>query len=283
MDLYKKYFKETGHEVRELPTYINKLQKKTRKIKINCGRIDMKEVIAALDTLDQKASFPVLIDYTLKEVIDNRKDGVKLRKVLEVEDKIHHEKSLSVLQNLLHVEGELIVSFLLEDILTCSVKENGWSSCYKPDGLYSLAPLGLAYEGQGVYYIKSKEPISYGGKEVDKKKIRGLIFTNKRNQYVVSGKTYPIWSPLLHEVIAEKIARALNKVIVCRNYLFNFTKVDCDSPIYCLDNYTSTLLSNSFEDNIEGTVFRLDKGYLCPKCHREIRGFDCNICTEREE
>jgi hypothetical protein len=113
--------------------------------------------------------------------------------------KLNLLQKLSLIQNFdfkAEEDDVLVISTHPIDIITCSVNNFNWSSCFSPDGLNSPIPFGMAQDEftMIVFVASAKNYVFDNGEETYNKKWRQFWLYEQNEDILFENKAYPHWS-----------------------------------------------------------------------------------------
>lgn len=174
------------------------------------------------------------------------------------------------------IEGELEISIDPMEMLTASMNNCGWTSCYSVSGCNSGAPAALMNSDTTfIAYVKTKNPYHFYPDELKdtdneknycaNKKIRVWVYADKDN--LIIGKNYPYSNDSFKKAIVDFVNEITNNYYEDSSCLKDDYTVKVNS-VYDDGTMKGVHRRNSDVDNISNTIYANDVA-ICPICGKE--------------
>ena len=174
------------------------------------------------------------------------------------------------------IDGELEISIDPMEMLTASMNNSGWTSCYSVSGCNSGAPAALMNSDTTfIAYVKTKNPYPFYPddlKDADNeknycanKKIRAWVYADKDN--LIIGKNYPYSNESFKKAIVDFINEITNNYYEDSSYLEDEYTVKVTS-VYDDGIMEGVHRRDADKDNVSNTIIANDVA-ICPICGEE--------------
>lgn len=234
----------------------------SERFSITVGAPSNKLEIAVWDNSENKQvvrrSYNKTLDYLYKQSQESKVYGFYSHSdVVYKADKIAQKLS----QRSVRQKGTMYISALPEDILTASINNLGWSSCFDSESENSVTPYHLMRSRRTLiaFFIPDNaenETMDYCGHEVYNKYWRTFIYQSTDGSFFASSQSYPENSKAL-------TIEALNKLIELDGR--EGTISDSVSARYILHGYSDGLrLSATFDHKTDSSYIISSPHQLCP-------------------
>lgn len=298
---------------------------------IQVGEISLKESLLTSYTqrkeffsryADDKAYVLLTSMFNTREILKNRakrkRDGqvfkttYKLRKIMkkiapdllkqEEYAQISYEdleRLLDKIQNDASAKGPLMLSIDPAEILTCSMNNYDWDSCFTYDGVHAAAPLLLLENPVGILYLSTRK-MECLGTSVDDKKWRTFVYFGSEGLFVHSSG-YPSSNRAIVELANQKLKETLNlesftdpEIIPSKRYgnIMYYDSIDSEAISLGQDEFHLNSTATcpfcgdnevEFQDEVCGCTSCVDAGVSCEHCGGHFHEDDIIWIDDTEE